>query len=224
MGGRGGPGCFTDVPAGPLALRHVADLYSYPNTICAVLVTGAELKDWLERAAGVFRTLAPGLPDQPLIDPNEPSSHFDVIAGVTWDIDLSRPAKFGATGVLPPRARGRIRRLCHNGIPVAPGDRFVIATNSYRAGGGGSFPGAGGDTIIYQGIEPNRDVLVQFLRATSSVSGPCIPTWQFTPLPGTTVLYDSAPRATAHLAALAPLQVEPAGPAPGGFERFRIHL
>ncbi|NND18265.1 MAG: bifunctional 2',3'-cyclic-nucleotide 2'-phosphodiesterase/3'-nucleotidase, partial [Silicimonas sp.] len=53
-GGRGGPDYFTDVPAGDVAIKNVADLYLYPNTVRAVKVTGAEVKDWLERSAGMF--------------------------------------------------------------------------------------------------------------------------------------------------------------------------
>ncbi|MCV6591613.1 MAG: bifunctional 2',3'-cyclic-nucleotide 2'-phosphodiesterase/3'-nucleotidase, partial [Silicimonas sp.] len=48
-GGRGGPEYFTDVPAGDVAIKNVADLYLYPNTVRAVKVNGAQVKDWLER-------------------------------------------------------------------------------------------------------------------------------------------------------------------------------
>ncbi len=40
-GGRGGPDYYTDVPAGNVAIKNVADLYLYPNTVRAVKVTGA---------------------------------------------------------------------------------------------------------------------------------------------------------------------------------------
>ena len=56
-GGRGGPEYYTDVPAGTIAIKNVADLYLYPNTVRAVLVTGAEVKDWLERSAGMFNQI-----------------------------------------------------------------------------------------------------------------------------------------------------------------------
>jgi 2',3'-cyclic-nucleotide 2'-phosphodiesterase/3'-nucleotidase len=32
----------------------VADLYLYPNTIQAVLIDGATVKEWLERTVGIF--------------------------------------------------------------------------------------------------------------------------------------------------------------------------
>jgi 2',3'-cyclic-nucleotide 2'-phosphodiesterase / 3'-nucleotidase len=56
-GGRGGPEYYTDVPAGDVAIRNVADLYLYPTTTRAVLVTGEQVKDWLERSAGIFNQI-----------------------------------------------------------------------------------------------------------------------------------------------------------------------
>ncbi|MEO0694136.1 MAG: bifunctional 2',3'-cyclic-nucleotide 2'-phosphodiesterase/3'-nucleotidase, partial [Pseudomonadota bacterium] len=82
-GGRGGPEYFTDVPAGDVAIKNVADLYLYPNTVRAVKVTGAELRDWLERSVGIFNQVEPGAGDQVLLNPDFPSYNFDVIDGVT---------------------------------------------------------------------------------------------------------------------------------------------
>jgi 2',3'-cyclic-nucleotide 2'-phosphodiesterase/3'-nucleotidase len=224
MGGRGGPGFYTDVPSGPMSVRHVSDLYPYPNTICAVLVTGAQLVDWLEHAAGIFHRIVPGLPDQPLIDTDAPSSHFDVIEGVTWEIDLSAPARFSLSGdLIHPFAR-RIRDLRHAGRPVDPAGQFVVVTNSYRAGGGGAFPGLRGNNIVFEEPRPNRDILIQHVAEAGTVGEARPAVWRFRPLRGTTVTFDSAPRAAAHLDSLAPLRVEAAGLAPGGFARFRLQL
>ena len=38
-------------PLSDIAIRNVADLYLYPNTVQAVLITGAQVKDWLEMSA-----------------------------------------------------------------------------------------------------------------------------------------------------------------------------
>ncbi len=73
-GGRGGPEYYTDVPTGPVAIKNVADLYLYPNTLQIVRITGAQLKDWLERSAGLFNRIDPGKPDQPLINPDFPAT------------------------------------------------------------------------------------------------------------------------------------------------------
>lgn len=47
-GGRGGPEYFTDIPEGKIALKNVADLYIYPNTLRAVLLDGAQVREWLK--------------------------------------------------------------------------------------------------------------------------------------------------------------------------------
>ncbi|MEO0693174.1 MAG: bifunctional 2',3'-cyclic-nucleotide 2'-phosphodiesterase/3'-nucleotidase, partial [Pseudomonadota bacterium] len=147
-GGRGGPEYFTDVPAGDVAIKNVADLYLYPNTVRAVKVTGAELRDWLERSVGIFNQVEPGTSDQVLLNPEFPSYNFDVIDGVTYQVDLSQPSKFTPKGEMANPDARRIVDLMHDGQPVTDDMEFVIATNNYRASGGGSFPGANGETII----------------------------------------------------------------------------
>ncbi|MBP0573912.1 5'-nucleotidase C-terminal domain-containing protein, partial [Mycobacterium tuberculosis] len=78
-GGRSGPDYYTDVAAGDVAIRNVADLYLYPNTVRAVEVTGANVREWLERSVGIFNQIEVGKADQPLINASFPSYNFDVI-------------------------------------------------------------------------------------------------------------------------------------------------
>ena len=44
-GGRGGPNYFTEIKPGPLAIKDMADIYIYPNTIRVVKITGAQVYD-----------------------------------------------------------------------------------------------------------------------------------------------------------------------------------
>ena len=75
-GGRGGPEYYTDVPVGDVAIRNVADLYLYPNTVRAVRITGAEVQEWLERSAGMFNQITPGGSDEVLLKPRLPVLQF----------------------------------------------------------------------------------------------------------------------------------------------------
>ncbi|MEI2807484.1 MAG: bifunctional 2',3'-cyclic-nucleotide 2'-phosphodiesterase/3'-nucleotidase [Albidovulum sp.] len=223
-GGRGGPDYYTDVPAGDVAIKNVADLYLYPNTIRAVEITGQEVKDWLERSAGIFNQVEPGKADQVLINPDFPSYNFDVIDGVTYEIDLSQPSKYGPKGEDLNPGASRIVNLMLDGKPIDPAADFVIATNNYRAGGGGDFPGAKGDTIVFEGPDTNRDILVRFIHEQGTIDPAADGNWRFRPLPGTSVLFDTGPKAADHLADLTALAIEPAGDGPDGFARFRIRL
>ena len=219
-GGRGGPDNYTHIAAGPLKMRHAFDLYPHPNTIAALLVTGAELALWLERSFSQFRQITPGAQDAPLLDPDFPSFNFDMLEPLTWEVDLTQPPRCDSHGrVINPGAR-RIRALGFHGQPVAPEARFVLATNSYRAGGSGGFAGAVPERIILSGPESNRDILLAHIAALGHLPTATPANWHFDPLPGTTVLFESAAAA----AAFAPKQAEALEIAPNGFRRFRLHL
>ncbi|WP_372570785.1 bifunctional 2',3'-cyclic-nucleotide 2'-phosphodiesterase/3'-nucleotidase [Ruegeria jejuensis] len=223
-GGRGGPEYFTDVPKGDVAIKNVSDLYLYPNTARAVRVSGAQVKDWLERSAGMFNQVEAGKADQVLLNPEFPSYNFDVMDGVTYQIDLSQPSKFNPKGeVINPDAN-RIVNLQFNGAPVDPQAQFIIATNNYRAGGGGKFPGAMGDTIVFEGPDTNRDVIVRYIVEKGTISPRADANWSFAPLPGTSVLFDTGPKAGDYVEDVQGVTIEPAGDGPEGFARFRIAL
>ncbi|MDH2327283.1 bifunctional 2',3'-cyclic-nucleotide 2'-phosphodiesterase/3'-nucleotidase [Cereibacter sp. SYSU M97828] len=206
-GGRGGPGYFTDIPAGPIALRHVTDLYCYPNSFAVLRLSGAEVEGWLERAAAIFNRIEPGLPDQPLLPPEVPSYNFDLIHGLTFRIDLSRTA-------------GRIRDLRLNGAPLDPDAAFHVATSSYRAGGTGGFSPRPPVAI---GPATMREVLMDRIAGHPPAATQA-PFWSFVSMPGTSVTFDTSPRAINHLHEVAHLPLTPIGPTDRGFLRFRLDL
>lgn len=225
-GGRGGPEYYTDVPVGPVAIKNVADLYLYPNTLQAVRITGAQLKDWLERSAGIFNRIEPGKTDQPLINPDFPSYNFDVIDGLTYRIDVTQPSKYDPKGEQLDAQASRIIDLMWNGAPVDPAAEFVVASNNYRAGGGGKFPGADGTTVILAAPDTNRDVIVRYIIDQGKISPAADANWGFAPAGGATVLFETGPKAANYLAEIQArgLKIEAAGDGADGFARFRITL
>ncbi|MGR3794520.1 bifunctional 2',3'-cyclic-nucleotide 2'-phosphodiesterase/3'-nucleotidase [Vannielia sp. SX4] len=223
-GGRGGPEYYTDVAPGAVAIKNVADLYLYPNTVRAVAITGAQVKDWLERSAGMFNQIEPGSQDAVLLNPDFPSYNFDIMDGVTYQIDLSQPSKYGPKGEpLNPEA-SRIVNLQFNGAPIDPEQKFVVATNNYRASGGGSFPGADGSTVIFEGPDTNRDVIVRYIVDKGEISPAADANWTFAPLEGTTVIFETGPKAADYAASVEGVTIEPAGDGADGFAAFRITL
>ncbi len=152
--GFGGSTDYTDIPAGPLAIRNAADLYLYPNTLAAVKINGAGLKAWLEQSAHRFNRIDPTKAEsQELINRKYSGYNFDVIqGGVSYVIDLTR-------------AEGdRIKDLRYHGQPVDPAQVFVVVTNNYRASGGGHFPGMDGSNIVIDSPDMNRNVLIDWVR------------------------------------------------------------
>ncbi|MCP8937678.1 bifunctional 2',3'-cyclic-nucleotide 2'-phosphodiesterase/3'-nucleotidase [Alsobacter sp. SYSU M60028] len=221
-GGRGGPDYYTDVKAGPVAIKDVADIYLYPNTVRAVKVTGAEVREWLERSAGLFNRIDPARTDeQELINPAFPPFNFDIIDGVTYQIDVTQPSRYGEDGkVIAPDAH-RIVDLRYKGQPIDDKASFLVATNNYRAGGGGNFPGANGKTIVIDAPDTNRDVIVRYIVAQKVIDPVADNNWRIAPLPpGVKVTFVSAPQAAKAIPK--GLRVKPLGDAPGGFSKFAL--
>ncbi|MBK0326408.1 bifunctional 2',3'-cyclic-nucleotide 2'-phosphodiesterase/3'-nucleotidase [Rhodobacteraceae bacterium F11138] len=226
FGARAGPGHYTDVPAGRMSLRHIADLHVFPNQISCVVVTGAQLLDWLEMSATLFQQITPGGTDQMLLDPALPGHDFDVIHGVRYRIDLSAPPRFHPDGTLRAVDSHRIRNLTHGGQRIRGTDRFAVALNSFRAGGGGPFSALGDAIQVPVPPIPIRDVI----RAQVSGQLPAerlrrAPApWKFAPMRGTTVMVLTGPGAQEHLDELRDRGVRVDGVTPDGFLRLYLPL
>ncbi|WP_312797839.1 bifunctional 2',3'-cyclic-nucleotide 2'-phosphodiesterase/3'-nucleotidase [Tianweitania sp.] len=223
-GGRGGADYYTDVPAGDIAIRNVADLYLYPNTVRALEVTGAQVKEWLEMSAGIFRKVEPGKADQPLINTDFPAYNFDVIDGVTYRIDVSQPPKYGVKGEVLNAHSNRIKDLMFDNKPIDPAAKFVVASNNYRAGGGGNFPEINESKVIFEAPDTNRDVIVRYIVDQGTINPSADANWSFASLPNTSVLFETGPKAKDFIGDVKAVKIEPAGEGEGGFAKYRITL
>jgi 2',3'-cyclic-nucleotide 2'-phosphodiesterase/3'-nucleotidase len=223
-GGRGGAEYYTDVPAGDIAIKNVADLYLYPNTVQAVLITGDKVRNWLEMSAGMFNRIEAGAKDAPLINDGFPSYNFDVIDGVTYQIDLSQPARFDKDGELVNPDSSRIVDLQFGGKPIDPAQKFVVATNNYRAGGGGKFPEIAADKVIFVAPDTNRDVIVRYIVEQGTINPSADDNWSFKPLPETTAIFETGPKGREYATQIKGAKIEEAGDGADGFARFRLVL
>lgn len=223
-GARGGPEHFTDIPAGPLNLRNVADLYLYPNSLRGVLVNGRMLHNWLERSAGAFHQITPHGGAQDLVNHAQPSYDFDTIFGVTYAIDVTAPARYDPpSGQLRDIGARRVTDLCWNGRPVTEDDLFIAATNNYRAGGGGNFPDITVDAVVAETDQNVRDLLASYLSQGHPVPAPT-PSWQFGAVPGASALIQTSPRARSATQDIARLGLVDRGDRDDGFAQFEFNL
>lgn len=200
-GTRGDPTYYTDIPQGELAIKNVADLYLYPNTLQAVLIKGSDVKEWLEMSAGQFNQINPKeRGEQSLINQEFRSYNYDVIDGVTYEIDVTKPAKYDADGnVINPKSQ-RIKNLKFNGKKINPKQSFLVATNNYRASGGGHFPGIDGTNIAIQAPDENRNVVIDYIMEQGSINPEADGNWSFSPIKGpATVTFESSPKAKEYI-------------------------
>jgi 2',3'-cyclic-nucleotide 2'-phosphodiesterase / 3'-nucleotidase len=151
---------FTDVAAGNIAINNAADLYLYPNTLYAVKVNGGDVKNWLESAARRFRQIDPKLKTEQALIGSMPGYNFDMFTDrdVSYEIDVTQPAG------------SRIKNLNYKGTAMSPTAEFIVATNNYRASGGGSFPGLDGTKTVYASQDTNRDALIEYVKRTKNLT------------------------------------------------------
>jgi 2',3'-cyclic-nucleotide 2'-phosphodiesterase (5'-nucleotidase family) len=164
------------LPDGTIHRRDVAGVYPYENTLVALRISGQQLKGFLEHAAEYYRTYAPG---QRIVNDAFQGYNFDVVSGASYRIDLTRPSGQRVVG------------LAVNGRPVAPGDSFTFATNSYRASGAGGYAMLLGAPVVYDRGEDIGELLAEEIRRVDTVTAAVyyVPSWAILP-PG-----DSAARA-----------------------------
>ena len=168
--GRGGADDYTAIEAGDIAYRNVADLYIYPNILKVLKLNGAQVKEWLEMSAGQFNQIDKDSAEvQNLINTDFPSYNFDVIDGVTYQIDVSQPARYNVKGEKVSDGE-RIKALSYQGVAVTAEQAFLVVTNNYRASGGGNFPEIGVDKIVIDSPNENRQVVADYLAEKTRIN------------------------------------------------------
>lgn len=226
FGGRSGPENYTDIAAGDLYMRNVADLQVFPNAIWGVKVNGDQLRDWLEMSAGMFNQISPEGRTPELVNLERAGHNFDVIFGLDYEIDVTQPPRFSSSGLLINPDAHRIKNLRWNGSPVVSGQQFSVATSSYRVSGGGNFKMVQeAEQLNLPGVKI-RDAICDYVSGRlpkDALENSAYP-WRLAPLPGKRVTVYTGPVARNYLDELPKGQVEDQGVTPNGFLKLRLSL
>jgi len=219
-GGRQGPKYYTNVPAGPLAVRNMADLYVFPNTVTLIKITGADIKEWLEMSAGQFNRIDPAITaEQDIVNDKFPTYNFDVIDGVTYSIDVTKSARYNLDGTLADARSERIVGLSFGGAPIDPTQEFIVATNNYRAGGGGNFPNVNPSKIILSSPDESRQVILKYIASRGKIDPRADGNWTIAPFKSAgAVVFQTSPLGADSL----PEGVTFLGPLDTGYGKFSI--
>ncbi|MVO87015.1 bifunctional metallophosphatase/5'-nucleotidase [Streptomyces sp. p1417] len=155
--------CFSraaGVPAGEVTIRDAAGLYPFENTLEARVLTGAQLKEYLEFSARYYVRTEAGAP----VDPakltnaeNTPDYNYDALYGVSYEIDIAQPAG------------SRISKLRFEGKDLDPKAEFVLAVNNYRASGGGNFPHIARAKQVWANSEEIRNTIIAWVKAKGTI-------------------------------------------------------
>ncbi len=160
-------------PEGPVTVRDIAGLYIYDNTLEAVELDGAQVKEYLEYSAKYFEQVTDGTfdPDTDVNAGGTPDYNYDILSGVEYDIDVSMPVGQRIENLRMP-----------DGTPVGDDDRFVVAVNNYRRSGGGGFPHISTAPVVYNEQQEIRQLLIDW-ASERGVIDPAeffVPNWQLT--------------------------------------------
>ncbi|TCL08064.1 2',3'-cyclic-nucleotide 2'-phosphodiesterase/3'-nucleotidase [Shimia isoporae] len=222
-GGRAGAGNYVDLASGPLEARGIAELQPYDNFVSVLQITGSDLQDWLEMSASFYNQLEPRKPGQRLFERDVPSYKRETVFGVSYAIDLTQPARFDASGTrINPEAQ-RVTDLLWQGRDVAPDQRFLLATNDFRGGGGGNFPGVDPSKIVRIPRISVRDAIGRYLAQPFLGGDRAIPSWTFRRMKDVSAVFETGAGSRKHLD-LITLPLEPGVESEDGFISFTLQL
>jgi 2',3'-cyclic-nucleotide 2'-phosphodiesterase/3'-nucleotidase len=157
------------LPRGAVTVRDIAGLYIYENTLVVLEVTGAQLKDALEHSAKYFLAYEPNKPVASLVDEKIPGYNFDIAEGVSYDLDISKPAG------------QRIQNLTFKGRPLSPTQKLRLAVNNYRVNGGGGYTMYKGAPVVYKSSDEIRELIINWVERNKTIPAEPTNNWRLLP-------------------------------------------
>ena len=111
----------SNLTKGDFKKKDVAYIYKYPNTLVGVNITGENLLKYMEWSANYYNTYKKG-DLVPSFNPEVRGYNYDMFAGLTYDIDLSK------------ESGNRVTNVVYKGKAIDPKATYKLAVNNYRFG------------------------------------------------------------------------------------------
>jgi 2',3'-cyclic-nucleotide 2'-phosphodiesterase/3'-nucleotidase len=150
----------SEIPAGEVTIRDLSSLYVYDNTLVAKVMTGAQVRAYLEYSAEYFVRTAAGAPvdvEKLTNAGGRPDYNYDYVSGLTYEIDIAQAAG------------SRIKNLSYEGAALDDAQEFVFAVNNYRANGGGAFPHVAAATEVWSESTEIRTRIAEWVTAKGTL-------------------------------------------------------
>ncbi|MEO5903536.1 MAG: 5'-nucleotidase C-terminal domain-containing protein [Gemmatimonadaceae bacterium] len=138
------------LPSGNITTAKIAQLYPYDNTLRAVRVTGKQLRDYLDFSSRFYTGAMAGR--APATNKEIPGYNFDIVSGVDYTLDLTKPVG------------SRVTSLIYKGKRVVDTDSFTMALNNYRQTGGGGYAMLRDAPVVYDKQQEIRQLLIDEVR------------------------------------------------------------
>ena len=173
-------------------------------------------------SAGQFNQIDPASTEQQdLINPEFRTYNFDVIDGVTYEIDVTQPAKYDYAGKTINADANRIVNLQYDGKEIDPEQKFIVVTNNYR--GSGSFPGVVNASAKIEYAYENREAIMDYMIAQETIDPSTDDNWKFVPVDGdVNIVFETSAKAQGFIPADS--GIEFVEPTKDGFANFSIEL
>ncbi|UOQ94738.1 5'-nucleotidase C-terminal domain-containing protein [Halobacillus shinanisalinarum] len=175
-------------------------------------------------SAGQFNQIEPNsTEEQPLINTNFRAYKFDVIDGVTYQIDVTNSRRYNGDGEIINKDAHRIVNLQYKGEPVDENQEFLVATNNYRAGGGGDFPNLDGSQIVLSPQAENRQIIIDYIKEKGKIDPSVDNNWSIASVEGDAkVVFRSSPDGRAFIDTKEAITY--VGESTDGFAKYKIDL
>lgn len=178
---------YAEIQKGDICVSDMFNLYKFENMLYTMVLTGKEVKDFLEMSYDLWANQMTS-PDDHLLLLNEkdsgfgrfrnPSFNFDSAAGIIYTVDVTKP--YGK--------RITIERMA-DGKPFEMDKQYRVAVNSYRGNGGGDLltKGAGipkaelAKRIVFSTDKDLRYYLMKRIEEVKVLNPAPLNQWRFIP-------------------------------------------